>query len=61
MLIIPKGIGRAARAPLLFKIGEEQTFSECALFPRKKGEPPEGATCEGTARTSFLEKRDKYL
>ena len=40
MFIIPKGIMGAARAAPLFSIGEEQTFSECILFLRKKGEPP---------------------
>ena len=48
----------------LLSLGEEQTFSECALFRRKKGEPPREhprATREGTARDLNLEKRDKYL
>ena len=47
-----------------FSPGEEQTFSECALFQRKNGEPsgrgPRG-DFEGPARTSILEKRDEYL
>ena len=40
MFIIPQRISGAARAALHFSLGEEQTFSECALCHRKKDEPP---------------------
>ena len=54
MSITPKGTWRAARAALLFSLGEEQTFSECALFPYENGEAAQGTPaseprgdCEG--------------
>ena len=48
----------------LFSPCEEQTFSECALFPRNKGEPPRQhprATREGTAsdlRKTWIWRRE---
>ena len=48
----------------LLSPGEEQTFSECALFDRKKRGDRPGEHLRGDrerpARTSFLEKRDKH-
>ena len=48
----------------LFFLGEEKTFSECALFHRKNWRRPGRGlrgTCEGPAMDLNLEKRDKYL
>ena len=47
MFIGPWRIGGAARLAHLFSLGEEQTLSECALFPRKKRSHL-GGDCEGT-------------
>ena len=42
MFIIPSVIGGGRPGGSPFSPGEEQTFSACALFPRKKAEPHGG-------------------
>ena len=63
MFIVPKGIRRAARAAHFFPQARSKLSQNVHYSIGKKERPPGRTPArdrERPARTSFLEKRDKY-